>query len=168
MLPSRVHPAALTEYQIKAAFLYNFAKYVEWPADTPGASKPFTLGILGKDPFGTHLNELEGKTVHDRQLVFKRLANTQEAAGCQVLFISRSEEGRLDQILASLDGTPVLTVSDMHRFTQRGGMVGFSMEEQKVRFNVNLKAAETHALRISSQLLKLAKNVQGKPLPGED
>jgi hypothetical protein len=152
---------ALSEYDVKAAFLYNFAKFVEWPPEVfKNSGDSFVIGILGDDPFDKNLEaELNGKTVQDKKLVFKRLLNLQEASDCQVVFISASEEDLLSAILAKLQGSPVLTVSDMKRFIQRGGMVGFSLDKNKVGFNVNRTVAEGAGLKISSQLLKLAKTI---------
>jgi len=149
------------EYEIKAAFLYNFAKFVEWPPDAfqknPGH---FVIGILGPDPFGSDLDDLlEGKTIQDKSLVLKRIAIPQDATSCHVLFISSAKEEELDSILIALKGLPVLTVSDMDQFIQRGGVVGFTLEGKKVRFSINTKVADQAGLKVSSQLLKLAKTV---------
>lgn len=163
--PIYAEPTSPTEYEVKAAFLYNFAKFVEWPSETaPKASETFVIGILGKDPFGRQLeDQFNGKIIQDRKLVFTRLSGLQEVSRCQVVFISASEAHALGTILNTLQDPPVLTVSDMDQFIQRGGMVGFTLEGNRVRFNVNLDAAEKARLKISSQLLKLAKTVTGKP-----
>jgi hypothetical protein len=149
------------EYQIKAAFLYNFAKFVEWPANE--ASHPahsIVIGVLGDDPFGGFLEQtLVGKTYHDKPLVARRVQKSEDPASFQVLFISKSEEARLGDILTSLDGASVLTVSDMDHFADRGGMIGFRREGNKVRFEINADAAARAGLTISSQLLKLATRV---------
>jgi len=156
--------ATPTEYDVKAAFLYNFAKFVEWPPDTfKEPTAPLTVCVLGDDPFGEALEkEFSGKTVQDRPIVFEPLDHHAPAA-CQVLFVSASERKRVDAILQDLQGPPILTVSDIHRFVKHGGMIGFTLEDDRVRFEVNLAAAEQAGLKISSQLLKLAKNVTGKP-----
>ena len=150
-----------TEYEIKAAFLYNFAKFVEWPPDVldknPGI---FVIGILGDDPFGSDLDRaLEGKTVQDRKLVLRRVSTVEEASSCHMLFISASNAARVETILTSMRDVPVLTVSDMNRFVQRGGIVGFSVEERRIRFSINVAAATRANLKVSSQLLKLAKTI---------
>jgi hypothetical protein len=151
--------ASPTEYEIKAAFLYNFAKFVEWPPDAfKNSGGSFVIGVLGEDPFEKGLEkELTGKPLQDKQLVFKRLSSLDDALGCQVVFISASEEERLGAILNRLQGSPILTVSDMGKFIQHGGMVGFILQDNKVGFNVNRTVAESAGLKISSQLLKLAK-----------
>ena len=157
--------ASLTEYQIKAAFLYNFAKFVEWPAPTlEKIGDTFTIGIWGEDPFGEDLeNELTGKMVQGKRLVLKKLTRLEDAPKCQVLFISASEKDKLPMALEILKGFSVLTVSDIPSFIQRGGMVGFILDHNRVRFNINLEMAEKSDLKISSQLLKLAKTIKGKP-----
>jgi len=150
-----------SEYEIKGAFLYNFAKFVEWPAaDVQKSSETFVLGILGRDPFGNQLDELlDGKTVQDKKIILKRFDKVAEVSGCNVLFISASEEKSLPSILADLKGRPILTVSDMPDFVEEGGVVGFSVEGKKVRFSINTKAADSANLKVSSQLLKLAKSI---------
>ena len=97
--------------------------------------------------------------VSEKPAELKRLASFEEAPGCQVVFISNSEEERLSTILDKLRGSPVLTVSDMKKFIQRGGMVGFIVEKNKVGFNINRTVAESAGLKVSSQLLKLAKTI---------
>ena len=112
----------LREYHIKAAFLYNFAKFVEWPDETPAdTSVPIGVGVLGKDPFGSALDSINGKTVRDRSLVIKRFETVQDLEFCHILFISSSEEEHLASILESLRDRSVLTVSEAEQFTQCGG-----------------------------------------------
>jgi len=158
--------SAPTEYQIKAAFLYNFAKFVEWPPETfQNTSGSFVIGILGHDPFGSDLdNLLNGKTIQDKTLVLKRISDIHEASDCNVLFISSSKESELEAILGALKGRPVLTVSDIDQFVQRGGVVGFTVEDRRVRFSINTKVADADGLKISSQLLKLAKTIISRRL----
>jgi len=165
----RVLPAEVlspTEYDIKAAFLYNFAKFVEWP-QTVLQKNPdtFVIGIIGEDPFGSDLDrELDGKTVQDRKLVLRRISTVQEASACNVLFISASSAGHVESILDAIREQPILTVSDMDQFVQRGGMVGFSMDGKRVRFSINIAAANKADLKVSSQLLKLAKTLISRRL----
>jgi len=158
--------AAPTEYQVKAAFLYNFGRYVEWPPQArPPAS--FTICVLGEDPFGPVLDELiKGKSIQRMKLATRRLERVEDAGNCQILFISSSENGRLEHILAVLHGRSVLTVGEAERFAHRGGMINFRLEGSKVRFEVNLDATEQAGLTISSQLLKLARIIRESPQPG--
>lgn len=147
-----------TEAQVKAAFLFNFGKYVTWP-NAPGDQ--FYICVLGQDSLGSALDGIvAGERMGARPVAVRRIRATQQASGCQVLFITASEESRLDATLASLAGNPALTVSDMHRFTERGGMIQFVQEGNRIRFTVNLKAAQKAGLTVSSELLKVAKSVQ--------
>jgi hypothetical protein len=151
--------SAMSEYAVKAAFLYNFAKFVEWPSGAPGG--PIKIGILGKDPFGSTLDStVRGKTANGRSLVVRRLKRTRDARSCHIVFISRSEKGRLTEILTAVKGAPVLTVADTERFAHQGGMVNFYLEQNKVRFEANVRAARHARLTISSKLLRLAKIVR--------
>lgn len=147
-----------TEYQIKAAFLYNFAKFVEWPsAAFDDASSPIVIGILGDNPFHDDLaNTIRGKKIDEHPLVVKELRSLSEATNCHILFISASEKKRLPEILAGIKGASVLTVGEMDRFTEAGGMINFVLEKTKIRFQINSDAASTVRLKISSKLLNLA------------
>lgn len=159
-LPLSAAASTPREYTVKGAFLYNFVHFVDWPAAafTSGES-PFTVGILGKNPFGTNLESLNGQSVKNRQLLVKTLGSIEEAKDCQLVFISNSERGRLLQILTALQDVPVLTVSDIEGFAASGGMIHFVTLEDKVRFEINLKEAQAVKLKLSSQLLKLARDV---------
>lgn len=144
------------EYEVKAAFLYNFGKFVQWPARA-GLSGPFQLCVLGDDPFGPLLyRTIAGETIDGRRVVARQIFSAEEAGGCRVLFISSSKQAQLMDVLAALAGTSALTVSDMPEFVQRGGMIQFVLMGKRVRFAINLSAAERVGLRLSSQLLKLA------------
>ncbi|HEY7544552.1 MAG TPA: YfiR family protein [Blastocatellia bacterium] len=150
-----------SEYEVKAAFLFNFAKFVEWPEDAfSDSSSPIIICIVGHDPFNGVLDQtIGGKTVNSRPLVIKRLAYGQDARGCHIIFVCSSEKKRMAQILASFSGTSALTVSDMDDFAQAGGMINFVLENSKVRFQINSTAAARARLRISSKLLTLARKV---------
>jgi hypothetical protein len=147
-----------TEYQIKSAFLFNFAKFVEWPAAAfAEATSPIVYGILGENPFGDDLEQtIRNKTVNARPLVVKEFHSLAEATNCHVLFISTSEKAKLPEILESLRKTTVLTVSETDGFTEAGGMINFFMEGKKNRFQINDIAAKNAGLKISSKLLSLA------------
>jgi hypothetical protein len=148
------------EYVVKAAFLYNFAKFVDWPPTAfKNDSAPLTLCILGKDPFGEALDSLKDKTVKGRALVVRRSNRVENIGECHMLFISPSEKGDLKQILNALKNSAILTVSEIEGFGSLGGMINFVMVEKKVQFEINPDAAQYRGLRISSQLLKLAKIV---------
>jgi len=163
------HPKP-TEYQVKATYLYNFSRFVEWPSKvTQAQSDPFVICVLGQDPFGPALNAiLADETIAGKSVVAKRIPAaipvailaSQDAANCRVLFISSSEDKRLKEILTSLGTASVLTVSDLPEFVRRGGMVQFVLEGNRVRFEVNLATAEHAGLTLSSELLKVATNVR--------
>jgi hypothetical protein len=147
-----------SEYQIKAAFLFNFAKFIEWPPESfAGATSPMVIGILGDNPFGNDLERtIQNKTINNHLIEVKPVHSLAEAASCQVLFISASEKKRLAEIFAGLHGTGVLTVSEMDGFTEAGGMINFVLEGKKIRFDINDDAAKKANLKISSKLLSLA------------
>jgi hypothetical protein len=147
-----------TEYQIKAAFLYNFAKFVKWPAPTfARPESPIVIGVLGENVFGGDLEQtIHGKTFNDHPFQVKEFRSVTEATNCQILFISASEQERLPKILSGLRGTSVLTVSEMDHFIEAGGMINFVIEEKRVHFQINNEAAEKAGLTISSKLLSLA------------
>ncbi|MCZ6872572.1 MAG: YfiR family protein [bacterium] len=153
--------ASLREYKLKAAFLYNFVKFVKWPtaafADT---NTPIVIGVLGEDPFGVALEAIENKTIGGRQLVIKRYKGLQDLEPSHILFISSSERARLPQILVNLKGASVLTVGEMVQFAQSGGIINFTRRKNKIRLEINLDAAKRAGLKISSQLLKLAKVIK--------
>lgn len=152
------------EYQIKAAFLYNFAKFVEWPnGAVPESGAPLPLCVLGDDPFGEALNSVEGKIVRGRRLVVRRLAAPPRPGACDILFISSSEKERVPQILDALKGSSVLTVSDLDNFARLGGIIMLVVESNRVGFRINVDAAEAARLKISSQLLKLATVIRTPP-----
>ncbi len=146
------------EYKVKAAILYNLAKFVEWPAETRGMSdEPVVFCILGQDPFGANLDEaMAGKRINGRQVGMRRYRHTEDASGCHVLFVSGSEKRRASEIARQFGATGVLTVSDMPGFADQGGMIGFVIDHGRVRFEVNLEALEKARIRISSQVLNLA------------
>lgn len=149
------------EYQLKAVFLFNFAQFVDWPPEAfPESKTPIVIGILGEDPFGAYLDEtVRDEKVNHRPLTVQRYRRVEEIEACHILFISRSEADRLGQILASLKDRNMLTVGDADGFTERGGMVRFVIEKNKIRLRINLKAAKAARLTISSKLLRPAEIV---------
>jgi uncharacterized protein DUF4154 len=154
-------------YQVKAVYLYNFGKFVEWPAAAVARDESFAICVLGRDPFGASLDAtLAGEKIDNRQLVARRITNSRDAAACRILFISSSESSRVKDILATVDGVGVLTVSELPGFTSSGGMIQFVLKDNKVRFEVNLTAAEKAGLTLSSQLLKVATEVRREPPVG--
>jgi len=166
--PASPSPTSALEYQVKAAFVYNFAKFVEWPGDA-GATDAATLiiGVIGEDPFGQTLDDtVRGKTVGGRALAIKRFTSIDDLEPCQVLFVSASLSRHLPEILSRIQGSPTLTISEEDRFAQDGGMVRLVTEDNKIRFEINVDAAERAGLRISSKLLALAQIVHGRDKGG--
>ena len=146
------------EYQVKAAFLFNFAKFVEWPPETMDNSRgPIAICVVGQNPFGQSLNDaVSGKTISGRPIAVRMMATYAVGDGCHILFVSGSERKRLPSILEAARNAGVLTVGDGEGFASEGGMIGFKLDEGKVRFEINLLAAERQKLHISSKLLSLA------------
>lgn len=155
----RVTAQPSREYDLKAAFLYNFAAFVDWPPQAfEDAQAPFVIGVIGADPFGPVLDELvRGERAKDRPLVVRRLNELHEIRGCHILFISRTERYRLYDILWHTRGHAILTVSDLPGFTSAGGMIGFRTEQQRIVLQVNPAAAAAAELVISSKLLRVAR-----------
>jgi uncharacterized protein DUF4154 len=147
-----------SEYQIKAAFLYNFAKFVEWPTQAfAGPQSPIIIGVLGKNVFGDDLERtIRNKTINNRPFRFEEFHSVEEATNCQILFISPSENSQLSKILKRLRGKSVLTVSETDQFIQAGGMINFVIEDDEIHFQINNDAAKKAGLNISSKLLSLA------------
>lgn len=157
VLTTQVQAQAADEYQVKAAFIFNFAKFVEWPSDAFGDGGALVVGVVGDDPFGGALDRLNGNTVNGRRLRIKRLRWDDNLRTCQILFISNSEGRHLGKIMESTRGTSVLTIGEMPQFNQSGGMIRFVIQNDKVRFEINAAAAGQARLRISSKLLALSK-----------
>jgi hypothetical protein len=150
------------EYELKAAMLYKLTLFVEWPASAyPDSQAPILLCVLGRDPFVSSLTSTAPpKTAKGRSVLIRRLQNDNEIRSCHVLYISDSERKTTAQIFSTLNGSSVLTVGEMTQFAARGGMIQFSLEDQQVRFEINLGVASRAGLKISSKLLALAQIVK--------
>jgi len=150
------------EYSVKAAFLYNFARYVKWPAAVLGDKHaPLVVAVLGKNPFDKILEDaFKGKRVGERELIVKYFENQASLKDCHMLFVPQSEEPGLEKIRENYKDQPVLLVSESISAAQRGAQVGFYLENSKVRFAINEGAAKQARLEVSSELLKLAKIVK--------
>lgn len=161
---------APTEYQVKAAYLFNFLKFVDWPGDPlANTHGQWIIGIAGDNPFGDELTQIiAGKTVQGHELQVKRLQPGEDLRACHVLFISESERRRVPSILATLRGASVLTVADMDHFIESGGMIQFVMEKKRVRFGIDVGAASRARLKVSSKLLSLARTVTGTEMVGNN
>jgi hypothetical protein len=150
-----------TEYQVKAAYLFNFGQFVEWPSGTHGsATAPFVIGIVGDDPFGSVIDELvRGESIGGRPLVIRRLKETDELAACHILFIGRSEAARIARILRAVRGRSVLTVTDFAEADGRDAIIVLKTENKRIRMRINIAAARANNLVISSKLLRPAEVV---------
>jgi len=155
-----------TESQVKAAYLYNFGKFVRWQTDRVGSPQTLTICVLGKDPFGAVLDAtVEGESIDGKKITVKRLSTIQDLASCSILFVATSEESRLGPVLTAAQHQGLLTVSDIPHFAEHGGIIGFVMQQDKIRFEVNRAAAEQSHLTLSSELLKVASRVIEKTTP---
>ena len=151
-----VHGGELPEYRLKAAVLYNFALFTEWPVEV-GSS--LNLCVHGADPFGAELDELHGKRVGARSIAVRRMPDPEANGGCQILFVAASAVGGLPQLLEGLRGLPVLTVADSPGAARQGVALNMVMRQSRIAFEVNLKAARAARLTLSSKLLRLATEV---------
>jgi hypothetical protein len=158
---------AASEYDVKAAFLFNFTKFVEWPGSAFSDDRgTLQLCVFGGNPFGKSLESVIDEEVGGHRLGVRRVEDPGKLAGCHVVFIDPSENDRTPQVLSSLRGEPVLTVGDNRGFLDRGGIINFVLEGTKVRFEINQEAAERAGLKISSKLLRLALRVTPGTKPG--
>jgi hypothetical protein len=161
LVPPRT-PAAPppSEYEVKAAFLYNFTKFVEWPEDVLRGAEGFVVCVFGEDPFRGILDEtFAGKTVHDHPMVVRRVRRLGDAQQCHAVYVGLDEDAQVAALLRVLAGRSVLTVGESDAFLRRGGIISFTLDAQRLRFEINADAAEQARLKISSQLLKLATRV---------
>ena len=150
------------EYQVKAGFLFNFAKFITWPeAAFPSPDTPFVIAIVGTDPFGVILDQaVAGKQVLDRPIVVRRFATLDDIDRCHILFASRSVTNQYERIFNKANTLFSLTVGESDQFAQRGGIINFVIRDQKIRFEINPDAARRADVRINAKLLKLAEIVK--------
>ncbi len=148
------------EYYVKAAFLLNFTKFVEWPSQALSDTSTITICILGKDTFGDALKTIEDKVVKKNKLIIKKVSRVEDIGECNILFISKSERKNLSEILIKTKDLSMLTVADMKKFCQSGGMVNLVTVKKKVRMEINVNAAKRAGLKISSKLLSLSKIIR--------
>lgn len=158
VFPLLAQTPAADEYQIKAAFLFNISKFVEWPQDAFKApDDPVTICVLGANPFGGALEDaVRGKLIGTRPLAVREVANAQQAGKCQVVFVSAAERKRCRSFLDELKGRSILTVGEAEDFTANGGIMNFKLRDARVRIEIDATAAERARLRISSKLMSLA------------
>jgi len=158
-------PRSSKEHELKAAFLYNFTKFVEWPPDRfADTNAPLVLGIAGDSPCRAELELIaKDRKSNGRALVIKPLQSAREVKDVHMLFVSASEDSRLDEWLASARGAAVLTAGESAQFLKRGGMINLFLEGEKIRFEINMEPADAVGLKVSAQLQKLAKAIRRKP-----
>jgi hypothetical protein len=160
---SALRGQAPEEYQVKAAFLYNFARFVEWPPQAFKTAKdPIAVCVLGENPFGNTLEKMvEGKSAAGRPLVYRNVTNAESACSCQILFVASSEKRHFRSVRPILKSRGILTVGEAEGFAvSDGGVINFKLDEGRVRFEISLDAAEQQQLHISSKLLGLAQIVK--------
>jgi hypothetical protein len=152
----------VNEYQMKAAYIYNFAKFVEWPEHTfKSDTDPMAICVLGEHTLFRTLEEaLNGETIEDRKLIVHEVSDVQQALACHILFIGSSDLKYLRSVLRDLKTTGILTVGEAENFTAEGGVANFTLEGNKVRIEININAAGRQKLRISPKLLSLAQIVK--------
>lgn len=149
--------SVVDEYQVKAAFLFNFAKFVEWPAQAPNASSDaIALCVFGKNPFGTALDGIAGKSIGNRKFVVREVSGAQQANKCHILFVAGSDRKRIRALLEEVKTSSMLTVGETEDFIGDGGIVSFRLKDARVHFEIDDAAAERAGLHISSKLLSLA------------
>lgn len=168
LLPGASFPSSAqdrpTESQVKAAYLFNFGKFVTWPDKPAASSDSLEICVLGQDPFGATLDAtVEGESIDGKKITVKRLSKIQDGPECRILFVSPSEQKRLRPILAIAQEFGMLTVSGIPGFVQQGGIIQFITQQDRIRFAVNLVAAGKSHLILSSQLLKVASQVVDAP-----
>ncbi len=160
--------AAPPEYDVKAAFVYNFVKFIEWPSAGMPAGESIRLCVLGTLPVSKAFSGLEGRQVQGRTMPVLAVVRPKEIQGCNVLFVAADRTGRLDEVLETLGDRPVLTIGDTEGFARRGIMINLFLENRRVRFEINEEKARAAGLRISVKLLKLASKVYGPMKTGEE
>jgi hypothetical protein len=165
---SRADDVSTQEYKIKARFIYNFARFVEWPTSAfPSPNSPFVIGILGEDPFGKLLDQtVQDKSISGHNIEVRRFSHIEDIQRCQILFIGGSETGQLATILGRLKGKSILTVGESPAFLDEGGVINLSVEQMSVRFQIDTDAAKSAQLSISSKLLGVASSVRRGRLNG--
>jgi hypothetical protein len=156
--------AESNEYQLKAAFIYNFTKFVDWPDDAfADATSPIVIGVLGKDPFSSGLEEaIRDRKAHNRSIVVRQLATPYAAHGAQLIFVSADESNRLNELSSTLRGTHTLIVTEFQQGPSKAGAINFVLDGDKLRFEINMDEANAAGIKISAQLQKLATTIYGR------
>lgn len=161
LLAANAAAAELGEYDIKSGMLYNFTNFIEWPTDSLDKTKSLSVCVAGDNPSNSSFNRLQGKPYKERAIVVRQIKEPDGSTGCNLLFIHSSESHQLAAYLQLAQKRSILTVSDIDKFASNGGIIGFIEQDGKVRFEINLDAAQQAKIKINSQLLKLARIVRG-------
>jgi hypothetical protein len=151
------------EYQVKAAYLFNFTKFTEWPVAVLPPGAPILICVAGRDPFGESLGTLETRVVQNHPIHIRRDVRTESLRGCHVVFVTEPDERIEQAVLRSAEATSALTVSDREGFVERGGTIGMLTRDSRILFEINVEAGQRAGLKLSSQMLKLARAVKGRP-----
>jgi hypothetical protein len=169
-IPTRAQAPPSVEYQVKAAFLLNFVKFIEWPPEVfPNEKAPITLCVFGHDPFGSALDDIiRGRTVNNRAVLVRRINEKRDLKSCQLVFVSAAEDKRLPEVLNNLKDTSAIVVGEGEGFAEHGGGIQFFLEDNRLRFAVNVDAVQRARLRVSSKLLALARIVHEQDRPKEN
>ena len=162
---SPAQPSGPSQFDVEAVYLYNFAKFVRWPAGSPGQT--LDICVAGQKVYLDSLNKVvTGERIDERALSVRAIQRPEDEAGCGILFIDASAKARLDSLLAAASGKPILTVSDVPDFLDRGGIIQFLLIEHRVRFSVDLRPTAGNGIALSSELLKVAVKVNGQAPAG--
>lgn len=157
-----LHAEPPSKYQVKAAYIYNFAKFIKWPESAfSDTTAPLIIGVLGQNPFAGKLKPLNSKLVRQRPIEIKYFETLEEVRSCQLLYIDTSEPGELESILTKLKIKPVITIGENKDFASRGGVIQFVTVRGRLRFIINLDIAKSNKVQIDAQLLSLATKVLG-------
>lgn len=150
--------SAVPEYQVKATFLFQFTQFVDWPEEAFSRGQTsLVIGVFGQDPFGAFLDEIvRGEKANDRPLKVQRFGRLEDVKNCQLLYVSGSEAARTQEIVAAFKGQSILMVGDADGFADRGGIVQFVSQGNRIRLRINLDAAKAARLTISSKILRPA------------
>ncbi|KPK02043.1 MAG: hypothetical protein AMK71_03610 [Nitrospira bacterium SG8_35_4] len=148
------------EYKVKSAFIYNFTKFIEWPAESFTDDTTINFCIIGDNPFGDDIQTIKGKTVKERELTVRQIKSIEDTGECNILFVSSSEKKNVSAILEQIKEKHILSIADMDGFARRGGIINFIMMNNKIHFEINVKASKLAGIQISSKLLKLAQIIE--------
>lgn len=154
------HAQVSSEPQLKAAFLVNFLKYMEWP---PSGASTVTICLFGRDTLGPYLNSYEGRAVGGRELRVRRVSGQDQVSECQLMFVPDTEEARFGPVLRWVENQPVLTISDTDIFTRQGGAIALVRSDGRLQFDINMDALNRAGLKPHSQMMRLARQVIGTP-----